>query len=59
MARRYEIPGAFTAAIKSEPSGRMMVSTQDFVAQRAKVNRHWSQVNICSNCDDHNLILPT
>ena len=36
MARRYEIPCAFTAAIKSESSGRKMVSTQDFVTQRAK-----------------------
>ncbi|MCH5363137.1 hypothetical protein KD923_23645 [Escherichia fergusonii] len=54
MARRYEIPGAFTAAIKKAPNGIQMVSTQDFVTQQAKVNMHSSQVNICSNCDVHN-----
>lgn len=42
MARRYEIPGAFTAAIKSQPDGRKTVSTQDFVTQLAKINGHWS-----------------
>ncbi|MEF4799958.1 DNA polymerase V [Escherichia coli] len=42
MARRYEIPGAFTAAIKSQPDGRKTVSTQDFVMQLAKVNWYWS-----------------
>ncbi|MGQ7158997.1 DNA polymerase V, partial [Escherichia coli] len=42
MARRYEIPGAFTAAIKKAPNGLQTVSTQDFVTQLAKVNWHWS-----------------
>lgn len=42
MARRYEIPGAFRAAIKREPGGRQTVSTQDFVKQLALVNWHWS-----------------
>ncbi|BEA10571.1 TPA: DNA polymerase V [Escherichia coli] len=42
MARRYEIPGAFTAAIKSQPGGPRTISTQDFVSELAKVNWHWS-----------------
>ncbi|EFG9986377.1 DNA polymerase V [Escherichia coli] len=42
MARRYEISGAFTAAIKSEPGGRRTVLTQDFVNELAKVNWNWS-----------------
>jgi len=39
MACRYEIPGAFTAAIKSEPGGRKTVSTQDFFNELAKATR--------------------
>lgn len=42
MARRYEIPGAFTAAIKKAPNGIQTVSTQDFVNELAKVNWHLS-----------------
>lgn len=42
MARRYEIPGAFRAAIKREPSGRQTVSTQDFVIQLSLINWNWS-----------------
>lgn len=38
MGRKYEIPGAFTSAIKEAPNGRKIVSTQDFVTELAKVN---------------------
>lgn len=38
MASRYEITGAFTAAIKKDPNGLQTVSTQDFVTQLARVN---------------------
>ena len=42
MARRYEIPGAFTAAIKKAPNWLQTVSTQDFVTQLEKINWRWS-----------------
>lgn len=42
MARKYEIPGAFRAAIKREPSGRQTVTTQDFVTQLSMINWQWS-----------------
>jgi len=42
MGRRYEIPGAFRAAIKREPSGRRTVTTQDFVTQLSIINWQWS-----------------
>jgi hypothetical protein len=42
MARRYEIPSAFKAAIKREANGRQTVSTQDFVTQLSLINWNWS-----------------
>lgn len=42
MARKYEISGAFRAAIKREPSGRQTVTTQDFVTQLSMINWQWS-----------------
>jgi nitrate reductase beta subunit len=43
MPRKYEIEGAFKAAIVIEQNGRRTVTTRDFVEQLAKVNWNWSQ----------------
>ena len=42
MPRDYEIKDAFVSAIKREPTGRYVVTTQDFVHQLEQVNWHFS-----------------
>jgi len=42
MPRDYEIQEAFVSAIKREPSGRYVVTTQDFVRHLERVNWHFS-----------------
>lgn len=43
MARYHNIEMAFRAAIKFEPKGRRTVKTEDFCAELAKNNLHWTQ----------------
>jgi len=42
MPRDYEIKDAFISAIKREPSGRFVITTQDFVHHLEQVNWHFS-----------------
>lgn len=42
MPRDYEIKDAFVSAIKREPSGRYVVTTQAFVRELERVNWHFS-----------------
>ncbi|GKO82997.1 hypothetical protein NUBL17186_18670 [Klebsiella quasipneumoniae] len=40
MPRQYEIEGAFRAAVKIEQTGRLTVTTKDFVKQLDRVLRN-------------------
>ncbi len=40
MPRKYEIEGAFRAAVKIEQTGRLTVTTKDFVKQLDRVLRN-------------------
>ncbi|WP_121553973.1 DNA polymerase V [Gibbsiella quercinecans] len=41
MARDYEIPHAFNAAIKRDVTGKFTVSVRDFIHELVKVNHHF------------------
>ncbi len=42
MARYSDIGTAFSAAVKREPNGRLIVTSLDFVRELEAVHHHWT-----------------